>query len=53
LYEFPASKVEFIHRVGRTGRAGRKGKVTCFVSKKDRANAKKIEEALKNKGTID
>jgi len=49
LFDFPASAVDYIHRAGRTARAGATGRVTSFVTKRDRTLAEAIQEADKDK----
>lgn len=43
-YDFPEKKQNYIHRIGRSGRYGRKGIALNFITAKDIAIIKKIEE---------
>eukprot|EP00188_Purpureofilum_apyrenoidigerum_P006203 Plantae.Rhodophyta-Purpureofilum_apyrenoidigerum.ctg922.p1 GENE.Plantae.Rhodophyta-Purpureofilum_apyrenoidigerum.ctg922~~Plantae.Rhodophyta-Purpureofilum_apyrenoidigerum.ctg922.p1 ORF type:complete len:513 (-),score=86.95 Plantae.Rhodophyta-Purpureofilum_apyrenoidigerum.ctg922:1451-2989(-) len=49
LFDFPTTAVDYIHRAGRTARAGASGRVTSFVTKRDRTLAEAIQEANKDK----
>ncbi|KAI9320781.1 P-loop containing nucleoside triphosphate hydrolase protein [Dichotomocladium elegans] len=51
LYDFPASVVDYLHRVGRTARAGRTGKATSLIGRKDRMMADRIQRAIRE-GTV-
>lgn len=43
-YELPNSKESYLHRIGRSGRFGRKGTAINFVTPKDAAFLKEIQE---------
>lgn len=43
-YDLPTNKESYLHRIGRGGRYGRKGIAINFVSEKDAATLKEIEE---------
>jgi superfamily II DNA/RNA helicase len=45
-YDLPQCAEDFIHRIGRTARAGAKGQALSFVSKKDGAKWRAIEQLL-------
>lgn len=42
-FDFPQTAVDYVHRVGRTARAGATGRVTSFVTARDRELAKLIQ----------
>ena len=44
MFDFPYDATTYIHRVGRTARAGSKGKVTSFLTKKDRALFRQVQD---------
>jgi ATP-dependent RNA helicase RhlE len=46
-YDLPQVPEDFIHRVGRTGRAGARGVASTFRSRAERADFRKIENALR------
>ncbi|KAI9263417.1 P-loop containing nucleoside triphosphate hydrolase protein, partial [Phascolomyces articulosus] len=46
LYDFPASMIDYLHRVGRTARAGRTGKATSLIGRKDRMIADRIKRSI-------
>ncbi|CAG8486098.1 10463_t:CDS:1 [Paraglomus occultum] len=48
LMDFPTTVVDYLHRVGRTARAGRVGKVTCFITKKNRELADRIRRNIRD-----
>ncbi|XP_023167601.2 probable ATP-dependent RNA helicase DDX52 [Drosophila hydei] len=49
-YDFPPSKISYIHRIGRTGRAGRPGRAVTFFTQDDTANLRSIAQIIKNSG---
>uniref|UniRef100_A0A8B9KIX8 Probable ATP-dependent RNA helicase DDX52 n=1 Tax=Astyanax mexicanus TaxID=7994 RepID=A0A8B9KIX8_ASTMX len=49
-YDFPASAVEYIHRIGRTGRAGHKGKAVTFFTENDKPLLRSIATVIKQAG---
>ena len=52
-FDFPHSKVDYLHRTGRTARANAAGKVYSLVRGRDRRLAKEIELAVGRKETIE
>lgn len=48
-FDLPSTSEQYIHRIGRTGRAEEKGKSISFVSEKEKAYKKDIEELMKIK----
>ena len=44
MFDFPYDATTYIHRVGRTARAGSKGKITSFLTKKDRALFRQVQD---------
>ena len=53
LFDFPLSITDYLHRVGRTGRFHRKGKVTAFVTKRDKSLAQQIQDAIQKNKTLE
>lgn len=49
-YDFPASAISYIHRIGRTGRAGRKGKAITYFTQDDKPKLRSIANILRNSG---
>lgn len=49
-YDFPTSRVDYIHRVGRTGRAGKAGKALTFFTEADRALLPTIATLMRDSG---
>ncbi|XP_042910700.1 probable ATP-dependent RNA helicase DDX52 [Parasteatoda tepidariorum] len=49
-YDFPATAIAYIHRIGRTGRAGEEGKAITFFTTDDVENLKSIAQVIKNAG---
>lgn len=49
-YDFPPTKISYIHRIGRTGRAGRPGRAITFFTQDDTANLRSIAQIIKNSG---
>nr|XP_057933219.1 probable ATP-dependent RNA helicase DDX52 [Doryrhamphus excisus] len=49
-YDFPASAVEYIHRIGRTGRAGHRGKAITFFTENDKPLLRSIANVIKQAG---
>ncbi|XP_061755367.1 probable ATP-dependent RNA helicase DDX52 [Nerophis ophidion] len=49
-YDFPASAVEYIHRIGRTGRAGRQGKAITLFTEDDKPLIRSIAKIIKQAG---
>lgn len=47
LFDFPASAIDYLHRVGRTARAGDTGKATCLIGRKDRMMADRIKRSIR------
>jgi len=43
-YDLPSNKENYLHRIGRSGRYGRKGVAINFVTSKDVAGLKELEE---------
>lgn len=52
MFDFPYDATTYIHRVGRTARAGSKGKVTSFLTKKDRALFRQVQDRSHFNGTL-
>ncbi|KAG2215845.1 hypothetical protein INT45_005513 [Circinella minor] len=52
LYDFPASMIDYLHRVGRTARAGRTGKATSLIGRKDRMIADRIKRSIREGAVI-
>ncbi|KAI8148639.1 P-loop containing nucleoside triphosphate hydrolase protein [Fennellomyces sp. T-0311] len=52
LYDFPASMIDYLHRVGRTARAGRTGKATSLIGRKDRMMADRIRRSIREGAVI-
>ncbi|KAI9499693.1 P-loop containing nucleoside triphosphate hydrolase protein [Zychaea mexicana] len=52
LYDFPASMIDYLHRVGRTARAGRTGKATSLIGRKDRMMADRIKRSIRDGAVI-
>lgn len=46
-YDFPNTRINYIHRVGRTGRANQKGKAITFFSDEDRPLLRSLGNMLK------
>jgi len=49
-YDFPASTVSYIHRIGRTGRGGRQGEAITFFTDKDKTLLRNIATIVKRSG---
>eukprot|EP00891_Asterochloris_glomerata_P007849 jgi/Astpho2/7849/Aster-06135 len=49
-YDFPASTVDYIHRIGRTGRAGRSGTAITFYTESDSWRLRSIANVMKAAG---
>lgn len=49
-YDFPASAISYIHRIGRTGRAGRKGKAITYFTQDDKPKLRSIANILRTSG---
>jgi len=49
-YDFPKSKIDYIHRIGRTGRAGRLGNAITFFTHLDIPNLRLIANVIKTSG---
>ncbi|KAJ7308887.1 hypothetical protein JRQ81_008162, partial [Phrynocephalus forsythii] len=49
-FDFPASAVEYIHRIGRTGRAGRTGKAITFFTEDDKPLLRSIASVIERAG---
>ena len=49
-YDFPASTVSYIHRIGRTGRGGRQGEAITFFTNKDKTLLRNIATIVKRSG---
>ena len=49
-FDLPQTKVDYIHRIGRTGRAGRKGKAITFFTDADKERLPSIINVLKSSG---
>lgn len=47
MYDFPHSRSEYLHRIGRTARAGKAGEVVCLMSKKDDQSVHELKLSLK------
>ena len=45
-YDVPREAEDYVHRIGRTARANREGKAVTFVSERERAPFKRIEQLL-------
>lgn len=49
-YDVPQTKVNYIHRIGRTGRAGRKGVAITFFTEKDAKLIRGIAQVVRRSG---
>lgn len=49
-FDLPQTKVDYIHRIGRTGRAGRDGEAITFFTEQDKERLPSIINVLKNSG---
>ncbi|XP_069040449.1 probable ATP-dependent RNA helicase DDX52 [Lepisosteus oculatus] len=49
-YDFPASAVEYIHRIGRTGRAGHRGRSITFFTEDDKPMLRSVASVIKQAG---
>jgi ATP-dependent RNA helicase DDX52/ROK1 len=49
-FDLPQTKVDYIHRIGRTGRAGREGNAITFFTEQDKERLPSIISVLKNSG---
>ncbi|XP_068934163.1 probable ATP-dependent RNA helicase DDX52 isoform X1 [Petaurus breviceps papuanus] len=49
-YDFPASAVDYIHRIGRTGRAGHKGKAVTFFTEDDKPLLRSVANVIQQAG---
>ncbi len=45
-YDVPGDAEDYVHRIGRTARAAASGQAITFISRKDRARFKRIEELI-------
>eukprot|EP00466_Bigelowiella_natans_P010370 jgi/Bigna1/130800/aug1.12_g5508 len=49
-YDFPQTRLDYIHRVGRTGRAGRRGYCVTFFTNEDRGALREIASTMRLSG---
>lgn len=49
-FDFPASAISYIHRIGRTGRANRRGRAITYFTQDDKPKLRSIANILKNSG---
>lgn len=49
-FDLPQTKIDYIHRIGRTGRAGRTGEAITFFTELDKERLPSIINVLKNSG---
>eukprot|EP00892_Ulva_mutabilis_P000406 jgi/Ulvmu1/10366/UM061_0049.1 len=49
-YDFPRTKTDYIHRVGRTGRAGRRGRAVTFFVEDDAPRLQAIADCMRRAG---
>ena len=49
-FDLPQTKVDYIHRIGRTGRAGRDGEAITFFTEQDKERLPSIINVLRNSG---
>ena len=49
-FDLPQTKLDYIHRIGRTGRAGKDGKAITFFTESDKERLPHIINVLKNSG---
>ncbi|KAL5268982.1 hypothetical protein ACHWQZ_G002715 [Mnemiopsis leidyi] len=49
-FDLPQTKVDYIHRIGRSGRAGKEGKAITFFTEQDKERLPSIINVLKNSG---
>jgi ATP-dependent RNA helicase DDX52/ROK1 len=49
-YDFPPTKISYIHRIGRTGRAGRTGKAITFFTENDAQKLRAIVSVMRASG---
>jgi len=52
MFDFPYDATTYIHRVGRTARAGTKGKVTSFLTNKDKGLFRQVQDRGNFNGTL-
>lgn len=49
-FDFPASAISYIHRIGRTGRANRRGRAITYFTQDDKPKLRGIANILKSSG---
>lgn len=49
-FDLPQTKLDYIHRIGRTGRAGKEGEAITFFTESDKERLPHIINVLKNSG---